>query len=277
MWNPPTGPPNDVRLRPAEARRQISEAIEAAQARDRELREHISALTTRRVELAVELAAATADEAKARDLAKRALLRADESAREGQRADAARWDGAARVFALRMRDAGARVAALEAQMPETAAAVARVQSAMVANAAHLNQVAVARLATLNARKAARLQEAVDDARAEVSAPVDFLVAASEREARAALEAAGALASAAPAVPVDVDDLEGEVDLAAADSLLDELRAELAPDEPVPDEAAPDPDPDDATLEPASDEAAPPPSTDRDARTRSARARTAGRR
>jgi molecular chaperone DnaK len=277
MWNPPTGPPNDVRLRPAEARRQISEAIEAAQARDRELREHISALTTRRVELAVELAAATADEAKARALAKRALLRADESAREGQRADAARWDGAARVFALRMRDAGARVAALEAQMPETAAAVARVQSAMVANAAHLNQVAVARLATLNARKAARLQEAVDDARAEVSAPVDFLVAASEREARAALEAAGALASAAPAVPVDVDDLEGEVDLAAADSLLDELRAELAPDEPVPDEAAPDPDPDDATLEPASDEAAPPPSTDRDARTRSARARTAGRR
>jgi hypothetical protein len=277
MWNPPTGPPNDVRLRPAEARRQISEAIEAAQARDRELREHISALTTRRVELAVELAAATADEAKARDLAKRALLRADESAREGQRADAARWDGAARVFALRMRDAGARVAALEAQMPETAAAVARVQSAMVANAAHLNQVAVARLATLNARRAARLQEAVDDARAEVSAPVDFLVAASEREARAALEAAGALASAAPAVPVDVDDLEGEVDLAAADSLLDELRAELAPDEPVPDEAAPDPDPDDATLEPASDEAAPPPSTDRDARTRSARARTAGRR
>ena len=288
MWNPPTGPPNDVRLRPAEARRQIAEAIEAAQARDRELREEISVLTTRRVELTVELAAAADDEAKARDLAKRALVQSGESARAGHRAEATRWDGAARVFALRMRDARARIGALEAQLPEAAAAIARVRSAMVANAAHLNQVAVARLATLNARKAARLQEAVEDAKAEVSAPVDFLVAASEREARAALEAAGALAAAAPPVPVDDDDLEGEVDLSAADALLDELRAELAPDEPVaeeasPDEAAPDPDPDEATLDPEPDmepdmeEPAPPPATDGDKPARPARARAAGRR
>jgi hypothetical protein len=288
MWNPPTGPPNDVRLRPAEARRQIAEAIEAAQARDRQLREEISVLTTRRVELTVELAAAADDEAKARDLAKRALVQSDESARAGHRAEATRWDGAARVFALRMRDARARVEALEAQLPEAAAAIARVRSAMVANAAHLNQVAVARLATLNARKAARLQEAVEDAKAEVGAPVDFLVAASEREARAALEAAGALASAAPPVPVDDDDLEGEVDLSAADALLDELRAELAPDEPVaeeaaPDEVAPDPDPDEATFdagpdpEPDIEEPAPPSATDGDKPARPARARAAGQR
>jgi hypothetical protein len=288
MWNPPTGPPNDVRLRPAEARRQIAEAIEAAQARDRELREEISVLTTRRVELTVELAAAAGDEAKARDLAKRALVQSGESARAGHRAEATRWDGAARVFALRMRDARARVEALEAQLPEVAAAIARVRSGMVANAAHLNQVAVARLATLNARKAARVQQAVEDAKAEVSAPVDFLVAASEREARAALEAAGDLAAAAPPVPVDDDDLEGQVDLSAADALLDELRAELAPDEPVaeaasPGEPAPDPDPDEATLDPGPDmeahveEPAPPPATDGDKPARPARARAAGRR
>jgi hypothetical protein len=266
MWNPPTGPPNDVRLRPAEARRQIAEAIEAAQARDRELREEISVLTTRRVELTVELAAAADDEVRARDLAKRALVQSDESARAGHRAEATRWDGAARVFALRMRDARARVEALEAQLPEAAAAIARVRSAMVANAAHLNQVAVARLATLNARKAARLQEAVEDAKAEVGAPV----------------------SAAPPVPVDDDDLEGEVDLSAADALLDELRAELAPDEPVaeeaaPDEVAPDPDPDEATFdagpdpEPDMEEPAPPSATDGDKPARPARARAAGQR
>jgi len=261
MWNPPTGPPNDVRLRPAEARRQIAQAIEAAQARDRELRAEISALTTRRVELAAGLAAAVEDEAGARELAKRALLQSDESAREGQRADAARWTGAARVFALRMRDARARAAALEAQMPDSAAAVARVKSAMAANTAHLNQVAVARLASLSARKAARLQEAVEDAKAEVSAPVDFLVAATEREARAALGDAGALASAAAPDPVEVDDLEDEVDLDAADPLLDELRAELAP----------------ASDEPMSDEPVAPPATNGGAPPRSARARTAGRR
>jgi hypothetical protein len=231
MWNPPTGPPNDVRLRPADARRQVTQAIEAAQARDRELRDEVAALTAHRVELAVELAAAAADAAEARELAKRALVRSEESAREGQRADAARWTDAARVFALRMRDALARAAALEPQVPGTLAAVERAKAAMVANAAHLNQVALARMVALNPRKAARLQEEVEDAKAEVSAPVDFLVAATEREARAALEAAGALGTAAPTVPVALDDLEDEVDLAAADPLLDELRAELAPEEP----------------------------------------------
>ena len=233
MWNPPTGPPNDVRLRPADARRQVTQAIEAAQARDRDLRAEIAALTTRRVEVAVELAAAVDDAAEARELAKRALVRSEESAREGQRADAARWTDAARIFALRMRDARARMAALEAQMPGSVAAANRAEAALAANAAHLNQVALARLASLNPRKAARLQEAVEDAKAELTAPVDFLVAASEREAREALAAAGALASAAPTVPVEVDDLEDEVDLAAADPLLDELRAELAADEPAP--------------------------------------------
>jgi len=233
MWNPPTGPPNDVRLRPADARRQVTQAIEAAQARDRDLRAEIAALTTRRVEVAVELAAAVDDAAEARELAKRALVRSEESAREGQRADAARWTDAARIFALRMRDARARMAALEAQMPGSVAAANRAEAALAANAAHLNQVALARLASLNPRKAARLQEAVEDAKAELSAPVDFLVAASEREAREALEAAGALVSAAPTVPVDVEDLEDEVDLAAADPLLDELRAELAAEQPAP--------------------------------------------
>jgi hypothetical protein len=248
MWSPPTGPPNDVRLRPAEARRQITQAIEAAQARDRELRGQIAALTIRRVELGVELAAAVEDAAEARELAKRALLRSDESARVGQRADAARWTDAARVFALRVRDARARAAALEAQIPGCVAALRRTEAAMKANVAHLNQVALARLASLNPRKAARLQQDVEDAKAEVSAPVDFLVAATEREARAALEAAGALASAAPTVPVDVDDLEDEVDLAAADPLIEELRAELAPAEPVPEEPAPPPAADDDTPE-----------------------------
>ena len=271
MWNPPTGPPNDVRLRPAEARRQIAQAIEAAQVRDQELRDEVTALTTRRVELTVELAAAVGDAAEARELAKRALVRSEEAARDGQRADAARWTDAARVFALRMRDAGARAATLEAQVPETLAAVRRVQAAMTANAAHLDQVAVARLASLPARKAGRMQEAVADAKADVTAPIDFLVAASEREARAALEAAGALASAAPVVPVDEDDLEDEVDLDAADPLLDELRAELAPED------AQDPAPSPEEPSPPSAKVSPPPAANGGTNPRPRRAGTAGRR
>ncbi len=232
MWNPPTGPPNDVRLRPADARRQVTQAISAAQARDRELRDEVAALTARAAwswrpswRPRSPPPPSPASWPSGRSCAPRS--------RPGKASGPTPPAGPTPPGSspLRMRDARARAAALEPQVPGSVAAVERAKAAMVANAAHLNQVALARMVALNPRKAARLQEEVEDAKAEVSAPVDFLVAATEREARAALEAAGALATAAPTVPVALDDLEDEVDLAAADPLLDELRAELAPEEP----------------------------------------------
>jgi hypothetical protein len=259
MWNPPTGPPNDVPLRPADVRREIAHAIDTARARDRELRSHVAALARRGIEAAGEVEDATGDAAEARDLAKRALQRADESAQGGQRADAARWTGAARVFALRLLHARARVAALEAELPTIAARRQQVESAMAANVGRLRQVAVARLVSLSARKAAKLQASVDEACAELSAPVDGEVAAAERDARTAREAAAAAVGAGAVdgvtEEVGVDDLEEEVDLDAADPVLDELRAELGiddarPQEPEP-EAAPSPEVE-PEVEPASE-------------------------
>ena len=133
-------------------------------ARDRELRGEIAALARPGIEAAGEAEDAAAERPRRRSLAKRALQRSEESARAGQRADAARWTGAARVFALRLRDARARLAGLEAEgrcSPPGATA----ESALAANVAGLNQVAVARLASLSARKAAKLQAAVDEAAA----------------------------------------------------------------------------------------------------------------
>lgn len=228
MWNPPTGPPNDVPLRPADVRREIAHAIEAAQTRDRELRAEIAALARRGIEAGGEADDAAADAAEAQELAKRALQRSEESARAGQRADAARWTGAARVFALRLRDARARLAGIEAEGPVLAARRQRAESALAANVAGLNQVAVARLASLSARKAAKLQATVDEAAAALAEPPGGVVAAAERDARAAREeaAAGHAPAGGDTAGVEEDDLEDEVDLAAADPLLDELRGEL---------------------------------------------------
>jgi NADH-quinone oxidoreductase subunit C len=244
MWDPPTGPPNDVPLRPADARREIAQAIETAQARDRELRAEIAALARRGIEACGAVEDSTAEAAESRALAKRALERAEESARAGQRADAARLTGAARVFALRLRDARARVAGLEAEAPRLAARRQAAESALAANAAMPEQVAVARLASLSARRAARLQAEVHEATAALSEPVEPVVAAAERDARAAREAAAAggpgAANGDGAPAVGLDDLEDEVDLAAADPLLDELRAELGIGDSPPAPAPPAP-------------------------------------
>jgi hypothetical protein len=168
MWNPPTGPPNGVPLRPAEARREVEAAVAAARARDAELRAAIAAEAGRSIHTAAALDAAAAEADDAAELAMRALERSHQSARAGQRAEAAKWTAAAQVFAMRLRDARARVAALEA---ETAAGTERTRRAEVGlteNVRRLEAVLAARLPMVPGRKGARLQAAADEAVAGLS-------------------------------------------------------------------------------------------------------------
>ena len=223
-WNPPTGPPNGAPVHPADAKREIEEATAAARAHHEALRGRAAELAAARVEAEARRAAATSEAQDARALAKRALGRANESARAGQRAEAAKWTGAAQVFAMRLRDA--RVAAIEAEASLTASGGERAQldAALSENVGRLQAVAAARLPVLSGRKAARSQALVDETVAAISASVSDVVARAEVDARAALAAADEAAS--EVAEVADDDLEREVDFAGTDEILDELRAEL---------------------------------------------------
>ena len=222
-WSPPTGPPNGAPVRPADARHEIEHAIDQARRYDRDLRAEIVAASAVRTRAADSLAAASAEAGDARSLAERALRQANDAARSGQRADAARLTGAARVFALRMRDARRQAASLEQQVAAATQRMQQVHTALSENLGRLRAVAAARLPVLSGRKAVRTQHAVDEAVAALSAPTSDLLARGVDAARAALDdeaAAGAV------VPVAEDDLESEVDLGGADAILDELRDEL---------------------------------------------------
>src|SRR5262245_45096214 len=112
-WNSPGQP-----VRPAEALQLIEEALVAARTRDRQLRDEIARAVTQRVEADCDREDAGRESSESRKLAGRALARADEAAKAGQRADAARWTDAARVFAMRWRDADARAEARAAELVE---------------------------------------------------------------------------------------------------------------------------------------------------------------
>ena len=84
-WNPPTGPPNGAPVHPADAKREIDDAVATARAHDHELRARAVALAGSRVEAAHRLEVATTEADDARTLAKRALGRANESARGSAR------------------------------------------------------------------------------------------------------------------------------------------------------------------------------------------------
>jgi len=218
---PETGPGP---LRPADARRAVEEAIAAARERDRQLREEIVRLARDRVAVAEDVAAAHAEAADGRTLARRALVQAEEAARGGQRADAATLTGAARVFAMRWRDARARVEAGERQLAAIDDARRRAEAGLAANAGALDAAAAAHLATLSGRKAARLQAEVDATVSEVDAPAAEIAVEAEAAARA--ERAADDTPEADVEPVPDEDLEDEVDLESVDPLLDELRSEL---------------------------------------------------
>jgi phage shock protein A len=229
-WDPPTtGPYRSVPQRPADALRTIDQALGAALRGDRQLRAEIVALVNRRVQLSDELAAATGEAAHARSLAKRALLRANDSARAGQRADAARLTGAAGVFAMRLRDARGRVASVEEQLSACAARFQGVEAALDANEHSVEGVVAPCLGVLSGRKASRAQAAVDEALAVITASVSELVDQAERSARAAADDAQASHVAEPVTAVAPDDVEHEVDLDSVGPILDELRAELGLD------------------------------------------------
>jgi hypothetical protein len=260
-WNPPTGPPNGVPVHPADARRELEDAVAAASARDQTLRARVAALAAARVEAGVRLDAATAEIEDARALARRALVGANEAARAGQRADAARLTGAAQVFAMRLRDARAAVAEWEAVVAAESAQRQELDVALGENVGRLQAVAAARLPMLGGRKAARSQAMVDETVVALSAPVTEIVAQGEADARAALAAADEAASAVDAVEVTVDDLEREVDYGGTDEILDELRVELglstADSTPEDDPSAPAPEAGAGHAEAGTDEASPP--------------------
>lgn len=225
-WNPPTGPPNGIPVHPADAKREIEDAVDAARAHDRALRARVAMLAAARVEAGARLEAAASEIEDARALAKRALVGANEAARAGQRADAARLTGAAQVFAMRLRDARAAVAEWEAVVAASSAQRHELDAGLAENVGRLRAVAAARLPMLGGRKAARSQALVDETVAALSVPVTDLVAQAVADARAELVAADEAASAADAVEVTVDDLEREIDYGGTDEILDELRVEL---------------------------------------------------
>jgi hypothetical protein len=225
-WNPPTGPPNGTPVHPADAKREIEDAVDAARAHDQTLRARVAVLAAARVEAGARLEAATSEIEDARSLAKRALVGANEAARAGQRADAARLTGAAQVFAMRLRDARAAVAEWEAVVATSSAQRHQLDAGLAENVGRLRAVAAARLPMLGGRKAARSQALVDETVAALSVPVTDLVAQAVAGARAELVAADEAASAGDAVEVTVDDLEREVDYGGTDEILDELRVEL---------------------------------------------------
>jgi phage shock protein A len=209
---------------------EIEQAIDEAQARDRELRNQAAKVVAHRTRTAAELEDAGEDAAKARELAKQALLKADAAATSGNADEAARWTQAAQTMAMKIQAADSNVATLKAQLQSAEGQAEQAKQAVNQNAMRLQEMTAKRIELLGKLESARMQESVNKAMDQLTATVgDDAPTLKEVEDKIQQRAAMASAKAElrDATPEGaMVELEHEVNLAEADRTLDELRTEL---------------------------------------------------
>jgi phage shock protein A len=222
---------------------EIEAAINEARQQDKVLRNEAAKVIAHRTRVADEVEEASKEVAEARELAKQALLKADDATRTGNAAESQKWTAAAQSIAMRLQASQKNVEAMQQQLVLADQQSQQAQSAVRNNAMRLEEVAAKRMQMLGQLQAAKMQETVNKAMATISAKVggdapsldeiedkiqDRMAAAAAHAQLDAQSPEGAMA-----------ELERSVDLSSADATLDDLRAELGlGDAPNPEPAPP---------------------------------------
>ena len=150
---------------------EIEQAINEAQSRDRELRNQAAKVVAHRTRTAAELEDAGEEAAKARELAKQALLKADGAARAGNADESARWTQAAQTMAMKIQAADSNVATLTAQLQSAESQAEQAKQAVNQNAMRLQEMTAKRIELLGKLESARMQESVNKAMDQLTATV----------------------------------------------------------------------------------------------------------
>jgi phage shock protein A len=209
---------------------EIEQAIQAAHRRDEALREQAAKVLAHRTRLAGEIEDAAEELAKAKELAKQALLKADAAQKEGNAEEASRWNRSAQALAMRMQAAQSNYDLLQQQLLVADDQADQAKSAVMQNAMQLQEITAKRMEMLGQLETAKMQESVNEAMRSITSTVgdgspSLKEVEDKIEARMAeAQAKAELQSVTP--EGSMAELEREVDLAQADTVLDNLRAEL---------------------------------------------------
>jgi phage shock protein A len=209
---------------------EIEQAINAARARDRELRNQAAKVIAHKTQIADEIEDAAGELERARELAKQALLKSDEATRAGRTEDAERYNRSAQALAMRMQAAESNYESLKTQLEIAEEQADTAKRTVQQNAMELEEVAAKRMEMLGELESAKMQETLNRAMQSINATMDRegpslsevedKIEARKAEARAQAE----LAAATP--EGSIAELEREIGLAEADRMLDDLRADL---------------------------------------------------
>jgi phage shock protein A len=209
---------------------EIEQAIAEARKRDQDLRNQAAKVVAHRTQLESKIERSADDVGEARELAKQALLKAQESTGAGDTAAADKWTRSAQGLAMKLQAAENNLNALKGQYETAAEQAEEAKQAVQQNAMRLQELAAKRMELLGSLQQAKMQESVNKAVEAISATVDDESVSLDRvedkiEARKA--EAMARAELREATPEGAEiELREAVSLAQADAKLAELKAEL---------------------------------------------------
>ncbi len=209
---------------------EIEQAIQEARKQDQQLRNQAAKVIAHRAQLERKIEKAADSVGEAREMAKKALLRAEDAKTAADADGVDKWTRAAQSLALKLQAAENNLNGLKDQYEIAVDQSDDAKSAVEQNAMRLQELAAKRMELLGRLEQAKMQEAVNSAVESMGSALDIEAPSLDRveekiEERVA--SAQAKAELREATPEGAEaELREAISLASADSKLEELKAEL---------------------------------------------------
>jgi phage shock protein A len=209
---------------------EIQMAIDQARKKNQELRNQAANIVAHRTQLESKIEKAADDVGEAREMAKQAILKAEEAKAAGDTAGVAKWTNVAQTQARKLQAAENNLASYKTQYETAIGQAEEAKRAVQANAAKLEELSSRQMELLGALEQAKMQESVNEAVQAMSATLDDELPSLESvEEKIEKRKAQAMAKAEifEATPEGAEaELREALNESMADAKLEELKAEL---------------------------------------------------
>ena len=209
---------------------EIEQAINEAKKADQALRNQAAKVVAHRTQLEAKMEKAADSVGEAREMAKQAILKAEEAKATGDAAGQAKWTTAAQSIAMRLQASENNLTTLKTQYTTATGQADKAKQAVQSNAMRVSELAAKRMELLGTLEAAKMQESVNKAVDALSNTMDYEMPSLEKiEEKIEVRKSEAMAKAElrEVTPEGSEhELKEAINMAQADAKLEELKAEL---------------------------------------------------
>jgi len=209
---------------------EIQVAIDQAKKKNQDLRNQAANIVAHRTQLETKIERAADEVGETREMAKQAILKAEEAKAAGDTAGVAKWTNIAQGQATKLQAAENNLTSLKGQYETSITQADDAKRAVQANAVKLQELSAKQMELLGSLEQAKMQEAVNSAVQSMSATLDddtpTLEAVEDKIDKRKAQAM-AKAEVFDATPEGGEaELRQAMNEAQADAKLEELKAEL---------------------------------------------------